>query len=83
MNKKVTDFIKLENGNIGRKAAVMTGAALAASVLGALLTSPVEAGHCNIDCGHSNYWYSTCGGGCWMHQNASCHINNPSGPCPQ
>ena len=53
--KKVTDFIKLDTGNIGRKSAVMTGAALATGVLGSVLAAPqqVEAyPHC--DChGHA------------------------------
>jgi hypothetical protein len=44
LDKKVTDFIKLEEGNIGRKSAVVTGAVLASTVLGAVLTSPAEAG---------------------------------------
>jgi len=47
LNRKVTDFIRLEEGNIGRKAAVVTGALLASTVLGAVLASTVEA-HCNF-----------------------------------
>jgi hypothetical protein len=47
-NKKITDFIKLEDGNIGRKAATVTGALLASTVLGAVLVSTAEASwHCN------------------------------------
>jgi hypothetical protein len=41
--RKVTDFIKLEEGNIGRKSAVVTGALLASSVLGSILTRPALA----------------------------------------
>ena len=41
--KKVTDFIVLEEGNIGRKAATVTGAALAASVLSTVLAQTVLA----------------------------------------
>jgi hypothetical protein len=40
--KKVTDFIRLEEGNIGRKAAAVTGALLASSVLGGVLASVVD-----------------------------------------
>lgn len=48
LSRKVTDFIKLEDGNIGRKAAVVTGALLASTVLGSVLTMPVVAqGHCD------------------------------------
>ncbi len=57
--KKVTDFIKLDAGNIGRKAAVVTGAALAASVLGAVLTAP-QAGaydHCDCHADHTNTYH--------------------------
>ncbi len=52
--KKVTDFIVLEEGNIGRKAAVVTGAALTASVLGMVLTASV-AEACVHDNIHNNY----------------------------
>jgi hypothetical protein len=84
VNKKITDFIKLEEGNIGRKAATVTGALLASTVLGAVLTSPVEAAcHCNVCGGHVNYWYSTCNGSCWMHHNNPCEPHyNVSGGCP-
>ncbi len=56
LNRKVTDFIRLEEGNIGRKSAVVTGALLTSTVLGAVLASTVEA-HCNqhID-NHSNHY---------------------------
>jgi hypothetical protein len=40
LGKKVTDFIVLEEGNIGRKSAVVTGAALASSLLGTVLLTP-------------------------------------------
>lgn len=56
MNRKITDFIRLEDGNIGRKAAVVTGALLASTVLGAVLTSEAQAAypmHCNV---HGNTW---------------------------
>jgi hypothetical protein len=53
----VTDFIKLDAGNIGRKSAVVTGAALASGVLGtALLSQMAEAGdHC--DCHLHSDWH--------------------------
>jgi len=65
--KKVTDFIKLDAGNIGRRSAVVTGAALAASVLGTVLMRPQEIQaypHC--DChGHTIFHI---GGWCyWAH----------------
>jgi hypothetical protein len=66
INKKVTDFISLEDGNIGRRSAVVTGALLATSVLGGVLTTPAEAAWCHCDIPHSN------------HSN---HYNT-SGPCP-
>lgn len=47
VNRKVADFIKLEDGNIGRKAAVVTGALLASTVLGAVLTVQVAEAHCD------------------------------------
>lgn len=67
--KKVTDFIKLDAGNIGRKSAVVTGAALAASVLGMVLTTPqaVEAGpHCDCHVDHANHVPNEC---CYCHCN--------------
>jgi len=79
LDKKVTDFIKLEEGNIGRKSAVVTGAVLASTVLGAVLTSPAEAGlHCDYQA-HNDYWYSTCNGSCWLHHNAydGAHTDGP------
>ena len=53
INKKVTDFINLEDGNIGRKSAVVTGALLATSVLGGVLATPAEAAWCH--CNYSHY----------------------------
>lgn len=49
VDKKVTDFIKLEDGNIGRKAAVVTGALLASTVVGAVLTVQVAEAHCDAN----------------------------------
>jgi hypothetical protein len=46
LDKKVTDFITLDRGSIGHKSAVVTGALLASSVLGLVLTSEVEAAYC-------------------------------------
>ncbi len=69
ISKKVTDFITLEEGNIGRKAAVVTGALLASSVLGLALTDVAKAAQClpgeyhGNNSGHSNdphynnYWH--------------------------
>jgi hypothetical protein len=42
LSRKVTNFIRLEEGNIGRKSAVVTGALLASSVLGGVLASAVD-----------------------------------------
>jgi hypothetical protein len=61
--KKVTDFIVLEEASISRKAAVVTGAALAASVLGTVLTAQTarawehedHSNHCNHDQGHGDH----------------------------
>lgn len=57
LGKRVTDFIRLEEGNIGRKSAVVTGALLASSVLGTVLASMTPTAeayydHCEI---HTNY----------------------------
>jgi hypothetical protein len=49
VSKKVTDFIVLDEGNIGRKAAVVTGAALASSVLGAVLMTQTAEAVCHDD----------------------------------
>jgi len=56
LKKKVADFIRLEEGNIGRQAAVVTGALLASTTIGAVLTSPVMADHCNGHYDHANWW---------------------------
>jgi hypothetical protein len=82
--KKVTDFITLEDGNIGRKAAMVTGALLTSTVLGAVLVSEVQAEYCHDHaCFHVDYWYSTCNGACNMHHNDYCgeHYNSPTGTC--
>ena len=70
--KKVTDFIRLDAGNIGRKSAVVTGAALAASVLGAALLSQTAEAYVHCDChgNHSNSWHV--GGWCTHGQS---HFN--------
>jgi len=80
--RKVTDFIRLEEGNIGRKSAVVTGALLASSVLGTVLVSIAdtrnaeayyEEPHCDA---HSDRI---------LHQNHSNHSNShfdtPGEPC--
>jgi hypothetical protein len=55
VSRKVTDFIVLEEGNIGHKSAVVTGALLASSVLGLVLTAQVTEAQCwtNI---HNNHF---------------------------
>jgi len=66
--KKVTDFIRLDAGNIGRKSAVVTGAALAASVLGTVLMAPQEAQaypHCDCHGHHQDSFHI--GGWCDYH----------------
>ncbi len=79
--KKVTDFIVLDEGNIGRKAAVMTGATLAASVLGTVLMAPQEAQayphcdcHSNSHSHHVNHIPEWCS---WHHSNSytDSHMN--------
>jgi hypothetical protein len=58
LDKKVTDFIKLEEGNIGRKSAVVTGAVLASSVLGTVLANVATVrawDHCDVHCNHYQY----------------------------
>ncbi len=52
LNRKVTDFIRLEEGNIGRRSAVVTGALLASTVLGGVLASISEA--------KNPSWYDEC-----------------------
>lgn len=57
LNKKVTDFIRLEEGNIGRKAAVVTGALLTSGVLSTVLTTQVaQAGDCPPAYYHDEYY---------------------------
>jgi hypothetical protein len=46
IKKKVTDFIRVEKGNIGKQAAIVTGALLASSVLGTVLTQQASAMPC-------------------------------------
>jgi hypothetical protein len=79
LNRKVTNFIRLEEGNIGRKAAVVTGALLASSVLGAVLTSTVEADHCNVhtDTAHTDYTVHT------NYEAHDHHVNTPGESCPE
>jgi hypothetical protein len=68
VSKKVTDFIVLDEGNIGRKAVTVTGATLAASVLGVVLqTSVAHACLCAHIDDHTNTHqdgYDDCVG-CW------------------
>jgi hypothetical protein len=40
IKKKVTDFVRLEQGSIGHKAAMVTGAAMVAGVLAATIEVP-------------------------------------------
>jgi hypothetical protein len=54
LGKKVTDFIRLEEGNIGRKAAVVTGALLASGVLGTVLTAKVAEAIPDCDPGETH-----------------------------
>lgn len=60
IKKKITDFVRLEQGSIGGKAAMVTGAAMAAVVLAAA-TDVGEAKakgfchHTDILFGHINY----------------------------
>ncbi len=77
VNKKITDFIKLEDGNIGRKAATVTGALLASTVLGAVLVSPVQASwcHCDTSVPHSHGYFP------WGQHMHVTHYN-VSGECP-
>jgi hypothetical protein len=74
---KVSDFIKLDTGNIGRKSAVVTGAALAASVLGAVLIAPQEVQaypHCDCHAHHQNTYHL--GGICdYVNQHTDGHLN--------
>jgi hypothetical protein len=65
LNKKVTDFIRLEEGNIGRKSAVVTGALFASTVLGGVLVSMAETENpswvndpCHLD-GHYHSSHNT------------------------
>ena len=64
MKKKVADFIRLEEGNIGKHAATVTGALLASTVLGTVLTQPALA----LPCCHDDHYNAT-------HQNS--HSNVP------
>lgn len=80
LSKKVTDFIKLEDGNVGRKSALVTGALLTSTLLGVMLASPASAGeHCDRwhwnHC-HSNSPMYTDGYGCHSH-----YHENWDGPC--
>lgn len=64
ISKKLTDFIALEDGNIGRRSAVVTGALLASSVLGGVLATPAEASFCHCDLPHYNYSHHNVTGSC-------------------
>ena len=66
LSRKVTDFIRLEEGNIGRRSAVVTGALLASTLLGATLTAQVEK---------AEAWYNY---GCpYGYPHMNLHTNNP------
>jgi hypothetical protein len=74
-NKWIIDFIVFEDGNIGHKAAVATGALLASAMTSALLVSQAEAASCH--CNHHDDFMS-----CIYFQ---CHYDahdNRSGVCP-
>jgi hypothetical protein len=61
LGKKVTDFIRLEEGSIGRKSAMVTGALLASGVLGMMLTTEAaEASTCPPDRTHQDIHYHNC-----------------------
>jgi hypothetical protein len=66
LSRKVTDFIRLEEGNIGRKSAVVTGALLASAVLSGVLASTSEAAE-----GHSHH--------CDEHFESAPHTNHYDG----
>lgn len=81
-SRRITDFIVLEDGNIGHKAAIAAGAILASTVLASLF-APVAEAHCNID--HHDDWYDPChynghGNYCWIHTNNNWHQDN-AGQC--
>ncbi len=72
IGKKIIDFIVLEDGNIGSKAAVTTGSLLASAVLGVIFTAPAEAyDHCDC-CSHENVWRTKIGSPHMNHTNRSC-----------
>jgi hypothetical protein len=54
IKKKVTDFVRLEQGSIGKKAAMVTGAAMVAGVLAAAVNVG-EAKASPMACAHTNY----------------------------
>jgi hypothetical protein len=88
LSRKVTDFIRLEEGNIGRKAAIVTGALLTSSVLGAVLISTVEAVHCDMhmdDQWHSNYAPHTnhYNGHSNHSDHSNSHLNGDYPECPE
>jgi|GEM_PF-1147855 len=79
LNKKITDFITLEDGSIGHKAAMTTGALLASALTSVLLVSTAEASTC-----HCNYHEDRCNYICGPGQ-GGVHTNwhdNRSGVCP-
>lgn len=79
LDKKITDFILLEEGSIGHKAAVSMGALLATGVLGAVLASPADAAtcHCDVPAHYQYHWQ----GIIWYQMHGQAHYN-VTGTCP-
>lgn len=77
-NKRITDFIILEDGNIGHKAAMAAGAILASTVLASLFAPAAEA-HCNLN-HHVDSVVPCPGYSCAIHTNYNWHQNN-AGQC--
>ncbi len=75
--RKVTDFIRLEEGNIGRKAAVVTGSLLASTLLGAVLTTQIaEAGGCDEPFHNEHYNHINDPHTDIPHQNSTPHYHH-------
>ncbi len=81
LSRKLTDFILLEDGRIGQKAALFTGTMLASATLGAVLVQTVHAANCH--CNHHDNWCPGCTN-CdyWMEGTHTDAHDNRSGPCP-
>jgi len=65
LKKKLTDFLAVEDGAIAKKSMLLTGAVLATSVLGGVVTaSDQSADECRSNCGAETcrcYYYKPCG----------------------